>query len=302
MVSAIVVSHNSERDLGQCLESLRDQTWPALELLVVDNASFDRSVQIAREAGAQVLGLPRNLGFSVANNAGVARCNGEYVLFINPDARLEPDFVALLVDALQTDPQAASAYGKLLKGPEGPLDSTGIVLGRARLQPTDRGEGEPDRGQYDTPRLRDEPLGPSAAAAIYRRAALDELAPDGEVFDEDFFAYYEDVDLAWRARNAGWRCLYEPRARGEHPRSGPRAHGTQIRRRADLNRLWLFLKNERYTWIELITVLPRQLIWETLRTLSRAVDDPGYLRFLISGLGLLPRMLRKRRSIRRRER
>ena len=296
-VTAIVVSYNSADDLPECLESLAAQSWPDLRIVLVDNASMDDSVEIGAGAKAEVLSLRANIGFSAANNAGLARATSDYVLFVNPDARLSQDFVRLLVEAMERCPRAGSATGKLLKGAMGPLDSTGIVVDRARLQPSDRGEGDCALERFDGEGARGGIMGASAAAALYRREVLMQAAPDGEVFDEDFFAYFEDVDLAWRVRSLGWSCIYVPDARCIHPRSGPWSKGTQMRRRADINRVWTFVKNESWTWPELITMLPRQILWEALRTISRTIQDPGYAFALARSASMLPRMLRKRRLI-----
>src|SRR4029453_5424828 len=108
----------------------------------------------------------------------------------------------------------ASATGKLLRMDGKTLDSTGIVMLRSQRH-LDRGADEPDRGQFDKP---EDVFGPSGAAALYRMKALHDVAIEGQFFDEDFFAYREDADLAWRCRLLGWTSIYVPSAVARHRR------------------------------------------------------------------------------------
>ncbi|MBD3306144.1 glycosyltransferase, partial [candidate division KSB3 bacterium] len=233
LVSAIVVNWNGAPHLRPCLTALSQQTYPALEILLIDNASTDNSWQVIsgleREFSAQqqaqsppaspdspemrrelhVLRNSRNEGFCRANNQGIADSQGEFVLLLNADVTLAPRFVEVLVQVMQADPAVGIALGKLLSGHDPTrIDSTGIVIYKNR-RAVDRGQGEPDVGQYDTCQ---EVFGASAAACLYRRVMLDELAYpppqadlDAEYLDTLFFAYKEDIDLAWRARLYGWK-------------------------------------------------------------------------------------------------
>src|SRR5207253_3158087 len=149
-----------------------------------------------------------NLGFCAAHNELVKRFPSDYVLFLNPDTMIQPGFIEGLVEALEARPDAASASGKLLRMDGKTIDSTGIIMLREQRH-LDRGAGAPDRGEFDEP---GEIFGPSCAAALYRRKALDDVAIDGKYFDEDFFAYREDADLAWRCRLMGWNSIYVPTA------------------------------------------------------------------------------------------
>jgi len=228
-----IVTHNSAAHLRLCLTSLRAQNYPQLAVRLWDNASTDRSAEIAAEFDdfIQTLHLSsRNLGFCAAHNRVIASSTSEYVLVLNPDVWLEPDFIANVVHALESDPKAGSATGKLWRWPAdaaagaiaGPpippgeriVDTTGIYF-TPNQRHLDRGAGEPDRGQYDK---REYVFGASGAAAFYRRAMLDDIQAGEEYFDKAFFAYREDADLAWRAQWMGWRCLYLPAATGYHVR------------------------------------------------------------------------------------
>ena len=203
--------------LPDCLKALQAQSYPSIDLVVVDNASRDESAEwIARHYPAiRLERLGTNTGFCHAFNLGVKISSGEFVLSLNPDVTARPDFVEnLLCEALR-DERIGIVAPKLLRAdnPE-KIDSTGLLIDRQR-RPYDRGQMEPDRGQYDGSR---EIFGACGAAALYRRSMLEDVACQGEFLDEDFFAYYEDVDLAWRANLQGWKAAYAPGAVALHMR------------------------------------------------------------------------------------
>jgi len=217
-VAAVIVTRNSAKFLEGCLGSLRALRRPPAEIVLVDNGSEDGTPEIARRLlpGGEVLECRRNLGFCKANNLGIARTRSPYVLVLNPDTRLRSDFLEELLRAFE-NPRVGLAAGKLLRFDEQTLDSAGQDLGRSR-QPRDRGFGERDQGQYD----RDEEVfGVCGAAALYRRAMIESIADAPSApFDEAFFAFYEDLDVAWRARRFGWKAAYRHRALGFHFRGG----------------------------------------------------------------------------------
>ena len=219
-VSIIVVSYNDAADLPVSLTSALGQLGVQAEVLLVDNASSDASREVAQRLGVRVLALPTNTGFAAAMNAGIDATSGRYVIALNPDCRLEPDFAAVLAARLDARPDVGSASGRVLRG-EGAglsrtkiLDSAGIYF-TASGRHFDRGSGEAEDGRY----LREEEVsGASGAAGFYRRAALEEARISTGYFDADFFLYREDADLAWRLSRLGWRCLYVPAAVASHRR------------------------------------------------------------------------------------
>jgi GT2 family glycosyltransferase len=232
-VSVVVVSWNSADFLADCLASVRAQSLEPCQVIVVDNASRDDSPRLARQAGAEVLEAGENLGFCGGSNLGWSRCRGGAVLFLNPDVILERDYLERAAAVLEERPDVGMVAGKLLRFDGVTLDSAGQMLGRSR-RTVERGYGLPDRGQFDDP-------GPvfsvCGAAALYRQRTLEEVALDGQVFDEDFFAFHEDLDLGWRASRRGWRGWYEPRARARHFRGSSdaaRRAGSRRRRLATL--------------------------------------------------------------------
>jgi len=214
-VSVNIVTFNSVADIGACLESLRAQTFRDFAVHIFDNASSDDTLKIIEPFDVEYLvRSPVNTGFCKAHNELVRRFPSEYVLFLNPDTILDSSFIGELVLALEARLEAASASGKLLRMDGMTIDSTGIIMLREQRH-LDRGADQPDTGQFNSP---EEIFGPSGAAAIYRRKALDETAVAGQYFDEDFFAYREDADLAWRCRLFGWISIYVPSAVARHRR------------------------------------------------------------------------------------
>jgi GT2 family glycosyltransferase len=221
-VSIIVVSKDDAADLPVSLGSALAQRGAKCETLLVDNASADESREVGRGLGARVLTQVENVGFAAAMNAGIDASSGRYVLALNPDCRLEPDFAATLMRRLDAEDgeDVGSASGRLLRAegaeltPSGLLDSAGIYF-TASGRHFDRGSGEPAGGRY----LEEaEVAGPSGAAGFYRRSALESARISTGYFDADFFLYREDADLAWRLSKLGWRSLYVPRAVAYHRR------------------------------------------------------------------------------------
>jgi len=223
LVSVTIVTCNSLRFLAACLDSLFRQTYRPLELVVLDNASADGTWEfLQRHADRlRLRRSPVNLGFAAGQNEAIRRSRGSWVLTLNPDARLEPDFVARLVEAGHWDDRVGVVCGKLLRAaadlgplPERRIDSAGIYF-TPSLRHFDRGWNEPDDGRYDRIEYV---FGASAAAALYRREMIDDVACADGFFDPDFFVYREDADVAWRAQWLGWKCLYVPQAVGYHVR------------------------------------------------------------------------------------
>ncbi|MFB3778855.1 MAG: glycosyltransferase family 2 protein [Bryobacteraceae bacterium] len=223
LVSVTLVTYNSGRFIKKCLESVLAQKYPYKEVIVVDNASTDGTVDILEqfEDRCQVVYNDENIGFAAAQNQAIHMSSGEWVLTLNPDVLLLGGFIQALVEAGHMHPRIGSVCGKLLTMrstfdiPDKPLvDSTGIYF-TPMLRHLDRGSREVDNGHF----LRYEYVfGASAAAALYRREMIDDVSIRDEFFDPDFFVYREDADVAWRAQLLGWRCIYTPHARGYHVR------------------------------------------------------------------------------------
>lgn len=250
LVSVGLVTWNSAKTLADCLESLQLQVYPHIELILIDNASKDSSVQILQShfPDTPVVQNKENVGFCRAHNQAIQSSSGAYYLALNPDVIMHSKYIATMLEALETHPACGSAAGKLWQAvdPQKPsiIDSTGLFINRQRRQYL-RGHGEEDSGQYDQ---EGEVFGVDGAAALYRRTMLEDVKVQGQYFDENFFAHKEDVDLAWRAKLMGWRCWYTPEATAIHPRSfrpGRRSRMPEvIRTQAVKNRYLLMVKNE----------------------------------------------------------
>lgn len=234
-VAILVVTYNCERDLPGAFAALAELRSPPAELVVVDCASADGSVAAARRSApagipTTVEALGENLGFAGGMNRAIALSTAPYLLTLNADARLAPDSLAALVARLE-DPQlsrVAAVTGRLVRelpggaaeSPHGvgappQLDACGMRLSWT-WRHFDRGSGEPDRGQFAS---AERVFGATGAATLWRRAALEDVALGGEIFDQRYHSFREDAELAFRLRERGWEIVYEPAAAATHRRS-----------------------------------------------------------------------------------
>lgn len=218
-----LVTHNDERFLPGCLESLTRQTVP-VRIKVLDNASKDRTADIALRSGVKLRSFKQNSGYSHGHNCNLLHEDFELVLLLNADVILSPNYLEALSAALDQVPGSGMAGGKLYRMDElgrkvfrdgSPvLDSTGMFFTPSQRH-FDRGSEEQDHGQYDRRQLV---FGVTGAVLLCRKEMLEDLRFEDEYLDEDFFAYREDADLAWRAQLGGWKAVYEPRAEALHCR------------------------------------------------------------------------------------
>ncbi|MFN3821364.1 MAG: glycosyltransferase family 2 protein [bacterium] len=262
-VGAVIVTWNSVSVVGKALESLMKQTYPLDKIVVVDNFSHDGTVEYIkmRFPRVEVIALDRNRGFAHANNIGIEQLNSDWVLTLNPDAYLEPNWVEILLNFVCDHPRAGILGGILLryKSHQVVIDSAGIILYSSR-RPQDRYFDQP----FQSSVVHTEKVwGICAAAALYRREMLTEVAVDNEVFPIKFFAYLEDVDLAWRAWNKGWETWFVPSAVGWHLRGGSPVSVKFSRYFTFRNRWWLILRNDSFS--ALLKDIPYILGFEVMR-------------------------------------
>src|SRR3984957_12552128 len=252
-VSVTIVTYNSGRFIKRCLESVLDQKYPFKEIIVIDNNSSDGTIDILEpfEDRCRIVYNEENVGFSAAQNQAIAMSEAEWVLTLNPDVLLLQGFLEVLVNAGGMDPRVGTVCGKLMTMKatfdfEPTVDSTGIYF-TPNLRHLDRGSLQRDDGSF---RNYEYVFGATAAAALYRREMIEDITIGGEFFDNDFFAYREDADVAWRAQLMGWRCVYAPYARGYHVRKAlpgnRRALPAFINMHSVKNRFLLRMKN--MTW------------------------------------------------------
>jgi GT2 family glycosyltransferase len=250
LLSVVVVNWNSIEDLRQCLESLRTQTVQRLEVIVVDNGSEDGSADMVAAEFPEVFLVreTENLGFAEACNRGIVASHGEWVAMLNNDAVAEPDWAKALVDAATAAPADCGMLQSLLLYQLRPetVNSAGIELTRSGGG-RDRKEGEP-RGSSTEP---EEIFCPTAGAAAYRRTMLDSIRIAGGYFDREHFMYFEDMDLGWRARLAGFSAKFVPGSVVLHRWHGStERHGRAwLKAIANTNRVRTILKNASFALI-----------------------------------------------------
>jgi len=251
-VSVTIVTYNSGRFIKRCLESVLDQKYPFKEIIVIDNNSGDGTIDILEpfEDRCRIVYNEENIGFSAAQYQAIAMSDTEWILTLNPDVLLLQGFIEALTAVGSADPKVGTICGKLMTMtaafdfPEEPLvDSTGIYF-TPNLRHLDRGSLQLDNGDF---RNYEYVFGATAAAALYRREMIEDNSIMGEFFDNDFFVYREDADVAWRAQLLGWRCLYVPYAKGYHVRKAlpgnRRALPPEINMHSVKNRFLLRIKN-----------------------------------------------------------
>src|SRR3989338_1155522 len=257
IISIHIVTWNSMRFLPELLKSIAEQTFKDVNILIIDNASSDGIETFVRNQNPEIVFIrnARNLGFSAAHNQGIRYAiehwpqealQNRFILLTNPDIIFTTTYLEELMHATLMHSSVASFGGKLLRafgenlGDEvfkqtvrsDLLDSVGLNPHR-NYTVTDRGAGELDKGQYDTEEFV---FGISGALVLFRASSLEDVRYEDEILDHHFFAYKEDVDLAWRLQQAGWDAFYVPRAVAYHYRGiyGPEKSG-----------LWQRLRNHR---------------------------------------------------------
>lgn len=224
-VSAIIVNHERRDLLSKCLESLEVALRAVnedTEVVVVDNGSQDGSVELVREhfPAIKVVALERNEGFAGGVSRGIAEARGAWIAVFNNDTTVEPGAVAVMLQAGRLHPRVGSVAAQMrFADRRNVLNSAGLELDRLGIA-ADRLVG--DRVGDHTEREPYEVFGATGGAALFRRQMLDGIGG----FDESFFAFFEDADLAWRAQAHGWRALYAPEAVVYHHHSATAQHGS----------------------------------------------------------------------------
>ncbi len=298
LIQVVIPTWNGKELLTACLHSLGQQTVTPAEITVVDNGSSDGTGEYLRRhhPGVQLLSMQKNKGFSAAVNSGIRAGKAPLVFLLNNDTELAPDCLERLQAAAAEHRHAACFAPKMLSHAQRHiLDGAGdgYLRGGAGYR---LGTMERDSGRYDRP---GPVFGPCAGAALYRR----ELFSAVGMFDEDFFAYLEDVDLNLRINRAGLTCRYVPAAVVFHV--GSATTGSRINpftvKLSTRNSFYVLLKN--YSPALFLRLLPVILIYQffwLLFALKKGQIIP-YLAGLVQVLPRIPAMRRKYRGFRNRE-
>ncbi|MBM3790836.1 MAG: glycosyltransferase family 2 protein, partial [Acidobacteria bacterium] len=240
LVSIVVPNWNGRDYIEECLQSVQGQTYPRIELIVVDNGSTDGSRELLRQEvsampGMKLVELPVNRGFAGGVNAGIRAASGEFVALLNNDAVAAPEWLARLVAHMRSPSVGMAASKILFYDRRTVIDKAGHLFYPDGLN-RGRGAGEADAGQYDE---AGEILFPDGCAALYRSSTLEEAG----LFDEQFFAYGDDADLGLRARWLGWECVYVPGAEVYHRHSSSLGkYSLEKAYLVERNRLWVAVK------------------------------------------------------------
>jgi len=313
-ISIIIVTWNSIKYLPTLFNSINIQTLRNFEVIVVDNGSSDNSVFWIEQnyPNVTIIRNNSNLGFAKANNQGISLSKSPYVLLCNTDIVMAANLLEQLYYKIKSDSTIGSVGGKLLKSTadlNNPansdiIDSTGIAINRSR-RAVDRGENERNSDKFSN---SGEVFGISGALVMYQRAALNAIAYNNQYFDESFFSYKEDVDLAWRLQLLGYSSSYIASAVAIHARGAAMAtdlsdQGTIRNRQNKSNKVnylsyrnhwFMLIKNE--AWVNIL--FNPFLIWyEIKKFVYLLLREPSSLSALISFFRNLPQILKKRATV-----
>jgi len=310
LISTIILNWNGKEYLCPCLQSVKGQTYPNTEIILVDNASTDGSVEYVKNLfpDLRLLVNHKNRGYGAGNNRGIEEAKGRYIFVLNSDTEVENGCVEALWNCIETDQKIGVTTPKiLLYDRRDTIDAAGLTvypdglsIGRGRLEPQEK---------YSR---REEVFFGSGCASLFRREMLEEIG----LFDAHFFAYAEDTDLGWRARLRGWKAYYVPEAVVYHHHS--KTFGTYSPLKAFLverNRIWVAWKNFpfpmlclwpfytlwRYFYQGLGTVVGRGASGRFGREFSRLSLISILIKAYLSAMRGLPDILGKRKKIQNRK-
>lgn len=234
----MIVNFNGKHLLAECFDSLKEQTLNGFEVILVDNASSDGSVEYVRAhyPEIRIVETGRNLGYGGGNNAGIAVARGQYIFLLNNDTKVDPRCLSALFHSAEQNGDAGMWACRIMNYYErSVIDNTGLLMYRDGIA-RGRGRLETYHGQYDDTA---EVFFPSGCAGLYRKSMLDRIG----AFDEDLFLYLDDVDIGLRARWAGWRCLYVPEAVVYHKYSATTEPYSPLKAYlVERNRIWVVFK------------------------------------------------------------
>lgn len=261
--SVIVLNFNGKRFLDDCFKSLRKINYPRkrYEVIMADNGSRDGSVEFVKKkfSWVKVLQLDKNYGFAEGNNRAIEKAKGDYLIFLNNDTKVDENWLTELINVANRNKKIGVCGSKVLD------ETLDAVVGEGRLNILSMPE---IRSKHDT---ESECFFVSGTSLLIKRTALRKLK---YCFDPSFFAYFEDVDLCWRARLLGYRVFYVPQSVVLHKGSGT----TKTSKKRSImkfyhyrNKIWTFKKNSRFplTQIFMVPVLITTLIMISYLTITK---------------------------------
>jgi len=290
-ISIILVTFNSSTHIESCLDSIFNQSFKDYEVIVIDNASTDetKSLLKAKYRDVTLLENSENFGPCHARNQGITKASGKFILCLDHDVKLLNNFLENMRKAIESQDTIGAAGAKILMVNAKTIYSTGIYPSYL-WRFYDIGSGREDGPGF---REKKYVFGVSAAAVIYRREALETIKQNEEYFDEDFFYFFEDVDVSWRIKKRGWHLIYAPDAECLHISGRSRNKDKISQYLCMRNRYLLIMKNESSRG--LLRCLIVFFIYDLWRDLFMLIVNPKYfLKAAFEVIKLLPRMFKKR--------
>ncbi len=303
LVSVIVVNRNHRELLKQCLESIHNQSYKNLEIIVVDNASSDGSVEMVKKnfPDVKIITSNRNLYFCEGYNLGISQANGKYILCLNNDVVLEPEFLFHSIKGFEINNRIGMVSGKIINPTTDTIDSTGQFLSWFR-KAIERGYRKNSSNNWP----RDYIWGCPGACVVYKKKMLEDIKLDkNEYFDSNYRAYLEDFDLNWRANRLGWRAYYIPEAIAYHYRGktgwvnrysfGYLNLPPEFKIQFIRNRYATILKNEKLT--SFIIHLPFILVYDIYLWFFLFITDCRYIIKFLKDWNWIKQAITKRKVI-----
>lgn len=310
LVSIIIVTAGIKNYINSCLDSIKEQTYSTLETLVVDNSFNQNFSQELNEChpNIKLYSSPKNLFYCAALNKGIEMNKGDFILCLNDDVILDRNFIKEALKGFDIDEGIGMISGKILRSDGKTIDSTGLFLSIWRTA-KERGYGLRDTGRYE----REEYIfGVNGAVSFYRRKMLEDIKIELDYFDTDYHIFYEDLDVAWRGQNFGWKAYYVPKAIAYHVR------GATVRKSFGIDKLYArrylsndlnfdlvknryltLIKNESY--LDLVLHLPFILFYDFLVWSYILFFKPSLIKDFISNLRYLKPAFKKRRLVKKRK-
>lgn len=267
-----IVTWNSSDTISSCILSILEQSFSDFELFIVDNCSADQTCSIVEsftDRRIKFFKLKQNTGFCAGHNFSIQNSESEFVLLVNPDIQLKPNYIQYAVDTMSQNERIGTVCGLLLQNEadnlESIIDSAGMEMKRSGIMQL-RFHGA---RAHDVILKKEEVFGADGALPLYRRAMINDVKINGQFFDEMFFAHKEDWDVSWRSSIFGWKTYFNPSCVAIHPRvfkpkswEARRAMSKEVKSHAVKNQLLLLLKNESLSdfFQNFLFIIPRQIM------------------------------------------